>query len=324
MRLNEEKAQRPQVILEDTKVFSFQPMVFIEGLLTLYFGEKGRKWEEDKETDRLFVYTLASITGTEDPQLIKDVTYRISQMEDDSKAEIDPDYIDSFHDGINVYKRFASRTGGVFSTFHQDGGGTLIFTDRKTAKQIPISHFERLAQKKFVVNGTSRPFIGLSLTEMMIYKRMYLRRINQELDQIILFDKNPKKTVVLMKEIHMRSLKFRAKFTSAKVSTTRAGKEQYVLWNQVLGIDQLQKNLNSSLTELNQYYSDVEEKRNQRHLDYLTIVLGCLGATSVVIDMNSFYTQTELTIDQGVFYIPIISTSGFMLLAFAIILWLNR
>lgn len=53
MRLQEEKAERPTVMTKEGKtLFSFHPLIFIEGLLTLHHGEKGVHWDSDKETDR--------------------------------------------------------------------------------------------------------------------------------------------------------------------------------------------------------------------------------------------------------------------------------
>jgi len=165
---------------------------------------------------------MGVVCGVTQPEVVQKVVYKISQMEDDAKAEVDQGYLDEFVAGDNVYRRFATKDGGIWSMFHVDGGSTLIFSDENNLKDIPISTSERMmARDKKVVSGTSRPLIGLSLNEMQIYRRMFLRRINQELDQLIVVSKSSRATLMLSRGIHLRGLRFRAKFTAAKVSTTR-------------------------------------------------------------------------------------------------------
>lgn len=235
-------------------------------------------------------------------------------MEDDARAHVDPDYLDSFTNGENTYKRFASKDGGIWSTFHVDGGSTLIFTDDPTAKDIPIYASDRALGRKKVIHGTSRPLIGFSLNDSLLFRRMFLRRINQELDVIIVQEKSSRATLMMIRKIHHKGLRFRAKFTASKVSTTRAGKEQFTQWDQVMGMESLQTGLQETLSQLNEYYNGIEEKANQKHIDMLTIVLGCLGAISVVIDLSTFYTT--FTKEEGVpYYLPGAGLAFFLLVA---------
>lgn len=324
MRLQDPKGERPNIVKDGAKVLAFHPNVFIEGLLTDNFGAKGVCWDADKETDRLFVYSMGVVTDCESPELVKKVVYKISQMEDDARAVVSEDYLSEFNASDNVYKRFATSDGGIWSTFHVDGGSTLIFAEPKEAPDIPIYHDERLLglRKRRIIHGSSRPLVGFSLTDILIFKRMFLRRINQELDQLIVTSSSSRKTLMLIRGIHLRGLRFRAKFTAAKVSTTRAGKEQYVQWDEVMGMETLQGRLQETLTQLNEYYSGIEDKANQKHIDFLTVILGCLGATSLVLDLTTFYTNTDRS--EGVaYYVPATALGIFTLIAIAFIYWIR-
>ena len=322
MRLQEDKTERPSIMRAEDgrRLFAFHPLVFIESLLTQHFGDKGVTWEADKETDRLFVYSMGVVSDCEGVDLVKKVVYKISQMEDDARAVVSEEYLDDFAASNSVYKRFATADGGIWSTFHVDGGSTLIFADAGEARDIPLYAAERMLRQKKIIHGSSRPLLGFSLSDLLIFRRMFLRRINQELDQLIVTSSSSRKTLTLIRGIHLRGLRFRAKFTAAKVSTTRAGKEQYLQWDEVMGMDSLQGRLQETLSQLNEYYSGIEDRANQKHIDMLTIVLGCLGSTSLVVDLTSYYEAT--TRASGIpFYVPGAALGFFTLLALFFIFW---
>ena len=94
-------------------------------------------------------------------------------------------------------------------------------------------------------------------------------------------------------------------------------------WDEVMGMEVLQSRLQETLSQLNEYYSGIEDKANQKHIDMLTIVLGCLGGISVITDLTSFYTSTSR--EEGApFYLPGAGLVFFMLVALAFLINMRR
>ena len=81
----------------------------------------------------------------------------------------------------------------------------------------------------------------------------------------------------------------------------------------------LQSRLQETLSQLNEYYSGIEDKANQKHIDMLTVVLGCLGGISVITDLTSFYTSTSR--EEGApYYLPGAGLGVFLFVALAFLI----
>ena len=87
-----------------------------------------------------------------------------------------------------------------------------------------------------------------------------------------------------------------------------------------MGIEELRVHLQETLTQLLEYYSGIEEKEKQKHLDILTTVLGCLGLASLMIELNNFYSSSPDS-STASFYIPMSATIFNFILGVALILY---
>eukprot|EP00118_Oscarella_pearsei_P013235 m.103520 g.103520 ORF g.103520 m.103520 type:complete len:575 (+) comp37191_c0_seq29:104-1828(+) len=281
MRLDDSKqAGRLSIIENEEDKGLFLPKVFIRKLLNERF--QGKNWKADESTDRLFTFTLAGISQLKEEKEVKMAAYNIGQMEWDAAAAVDERYVDEFRDN-NVYTRYASPNGGLWSCFHPDGGCVLFFMEK--SNELPLWGYSRLEKKKVSLFGSSRVLVAFSLIEVVVFQRMYLRNLDQRLSKLIMSDKHDRHNLLALKRVHGELLRFRTKFNSTPISAATAGKQQFHVWASVVGLRDMTSSLLETVKDLHEYYNDIEEKASQQRLDMLAVVLGFLGVAQLVSDI---------------------------------------
>jgi hypothetical protein len=184
------------------------------------------------------------------------------------------------------------------------------------ANTLPIWGNQRKEKRKVAVCGSSRPLVAFSLIEAVVFQRMYLRDLDRQMNHLILSDKHNQENLNKLKKIHGELLKFRAKFSSSPLSTTTAGKQQFQLWGNVVGLHDMASNLLETVKDLHEYYNDIAQQASQRKLDMLAVVLGFLGVAQLLSDVfwayNSDQPEERDTLNLVV---PFAVSGGLLLLA---------
>jgi hypothetical protein len=272
--------------------FDFLPLAFIESILETVLGPKGLSWHADTRTDRLAVYTLAAIDANELSAMeLKAITYKLGQMEDSASAPLDKQYLDDFYRD-KVYSRFATPNGGIYTTFHIDGGATIYFTTGNNSETVPVLRAERIGTGRACF-GTNRPLVAFSLIEPYLFHRIYLRMMDQSLNGLISEGRPTKKALESLKQTHLTNLQYKAMFLSKDISSTRAGKEQFNQHLEIGQLPQLYSSLSETISQMYSFFSAVEERQAQKRLDSLTLVFGVLGLAGLVLSFYSYYLSLD-------------------------------
>lgn len=162
-----------RMIFKNSSNVEFQPAVFVESVVSLLMGTKDEKWFSDFMTDRLSVYSLAAFDNIVGMDNFNFILYKIAKMEDYANSPGDKAFLDDFY-RTTVYTRRITSNGGIWTSFHIDGGATLFFT-QNGFPEVPVRPDERA--KKISCFGSSKPLIPLSIFEPYLVQRMYLRRM---------------------------------------------------------------------------------------------------------------------------------------------------
>jgi hypothetical protein len=216
---------------------------------------RGEDYTIDEQTDRLFTFTVAGVSGVGDMHKAMHLTYVLSQMEDSATATVDDRELEHWREE-KAYLRFVRSTGeGVWTAFHPDGGATVIFESFTPRDKYDIFGDARKGKFKFAIPECSRPLVALSLVEAMVFRRMHLRRLQDESSNLIMSRERSLLRVRQLTDIHGRMLQFQARLGGASVSTARAGREQFKLWSSVAGLDELEERVAQTIAELHSYFA---------------------------------------------------------------------
>eukprot|EP00048_Salpingoeca_helianthica_P018509 m.242179 g.242179 ORF g.242179 m.242179 type:complete len:493 (+) comp25327_c0_seq1:149-1627(+) len=286
MRLTEKDAQVRDCRLRGSDGSVFQPMVFVSGLLDAHYGPG--HWKADGHTDRLFVYTVAAIAGTTRQQDLLRASYAIGQMEWTVPGKLDDDVAREFQGG-HLYLRFASHNGGLWTSFHRDGGSTILFAEPGDGLHTGMFGAAAAASSPLVF-GTTRPLAALSLAECILFQRTFLRDIDNTIHDLILKmrERSARKSIAILKDVHSHLLQFRAEFSTKPVSSSSSCEKQFKQWARVAALESTRDRLDTIVKDLHTYFADISGARTQSRLNALTIVLGFLGLAQLI---NGIYVS---------------------------------
>ncbi len=213
--------------------------------------------------------------------------YNVCQKEWSVDNMVEAHYLEEFVEN-NCYLRHARSDGGLWFSFHPDGGSAVYFGPRCS---LPIFATDRRAKTSAEICGTTRAAASLSLMEAIVFQRTYLRSLDQQTSELIMAAKKLSTTAAAeeLQDIHLRMLKFKAKFTTEPVSSSSAVKEQFALWCNVVGIGRTIETLSGGIADLRGFVSEQTARAGQQRLDTLSVVLGFLGIASLVIDVYVNY-----------------------------------
>eukprot|EP00041_Stephanoeca_diplocostata_P024201 m.606782 g.606782 ORF g.606782 m.606782 type:complete len:322 (-) comp22474_c0_seq5:284-1249(-) len=232
----------------------FSSKMFVHDLLNRYLSRRatdvtsasahgiqdsmGTVWLPDPHTDRLFVFTMAAISGLSGTA-VKHAIYKIGQMDKSTEGGVSGTVLDDYCN-TNVYSRFAVDNTGLYSTFHRDSGSALYFGDEQSCADIPFVASVRRrvtpSAAKIEINGTTRLLANFSLAECVLFKRTFLRGLEHSLKKLTLSttDTRDRKSLRLLQENYARILWYRAQSGDASVSTSSSTQEQYDNWARIV------------------------------------------------------------------------------------------
>lgn len=282
-------SKNPSKQIKDSGGNELISQVFVERILTELIGDKGKNWYADERTDRLAVYTLAGFTSVEGFDFFKAITYKVGQMESSVSSPLDREYLEDFYKK-GVYSRYASSGGGIYTTFHVDGGTTLFFAPDEQTK-VPVLRSER--QTKTACFGSTRPLVAVGIFEPYLFYRAYLRAMDRSLYNLISQGKTNKDALNELKATHLKNLRYKALYLSRDISSTRGGKEQFAMHLDIGQLTTFYSSLSETIDQLYSYYSAVEDQESQSRLDALSLVFSVLGVAGLVLDFYSYYVGLD-------------------------------
>eukprot|EP00049_Salpingoeca_infusionum_P025738 m.21513 g.21513 ORF g.21513 m.21513 type:complete len:490 (-) comp8291_c0_seq1:250-1719(-) len=316
MRLNKTKVPR---LKTDVTNKIFEPLPFLMDIIGRFVGIEGEHWERDSHTDRLFTYTLAAIADVGSAARLKNTVYNIGQMEWDASAPVDDKYLDEYLQN-NCYLRFAEPTEGLYMTFHQDGGATILFdTVANLEKKLPMFSNARHNGVTGDVRGTSRPLGSFSMMEAILFQRTYLRYLDNTMHQLIvnMDQRKNSESLEILQDVHRQLIKFRANYGTRPVSSSSSCVQQMDQWTKVAGLSSVTNQLTSNIKDLHTFYSDISAEESQQRLDTLAVVLGFLGVAQLVTDIYTNYIESGSTTPEKLIWVPALVTAVLLLLAIA-------
>lgn len=291
MRLSDKDSQvvNCRLLREENSVF--QPDAFLRQILASQYGAS--HWRADASTDRLFVYTVAAIGGTTRHDDLMRASYAIGQMEWKVPGKLDPEIAKDFH-SAHLFLRFASHNGGLWTSFHRDGGSTVLFAEQSDGLHGnmftgPSSNMSTL------VFGTTRPLAALSLAECVLFQRTFLRDIDNTIHDLILKmrERSDRDSIAILKDVHSHLLQFRAEFSTKPVSSSSSCEKQFKQWARVSALESTRDRLDEIVKDLHTYFADISGSRTQSRLNALTIVLGFLGLAQLINGIYQSYADSK-------------------------------
>ncbi|XP_065827273.1 uncharacterized protein [Oscarella lobularis] len=271
----------------------FNPKDFVLDILQKKYNKQSQFFDEHTE-DRLYSFTIAQVSGLREESQLKRAAYYICQMEWDAKSETPDEYVDDFIKE-RLYKRHARSDGGVYPCFHKDGGCILFFHGKENASELKVWKNHRKDENEEIgtVLGTARPLAAFSLIEILLLRRMVLRRFGQRVEGLIISEKRNEDNLKKLQKLQGEMLSFKADL-SKPVTTSSVVAPQLKMWSTVVGIDEMMKDISESVNDLYGFYSGIVEKKSQKRLDLLATMLSFLGIADLVSSVYLAYSTSTI------------------------------
>lgn len=187
-----------------------------------------------------------------------------------------------------LFLRFATANGGLWTCFHRDGASTLLFADPgETAHTCMFGG----SLESRLIYGTTRPLAALSMAECLLFQRTFLRNIDSTIHDLIvnMQRRSGIDSASTLKTVHSLLLRFRAEFATKPVSSSSACEKQFAQWASVAMIASTRDRLDEVVKDLHTYFADISGEKTQRRINGLTIVLGFLGLAQLTCSIYVGY-----------------------------------